>query len=263
MPARPLAEFQDGFAAALLDPGAPVPSSVAGGEAAAVRFAVYRNNVHAGLTEALAARFPVTARLVGPDFFRAAIGRFIPAHLPRSPVLAEYGDDLPRFLDDFEPASSIPYLGDVARIEAAWSRAYHAEDRAPLPVDGLARLDPGRLAACWMALHPSVGLIRSAHPALSIWLAHQGDGEPEAPEYWAAEDAVVLRPGADVIAARLGPGEHELLAGLRAGASLEAAGGAAMAAAATFDLGRSLVRLAGLGAFLDLGTIPNWSQSDA
>ena len=47
--------------------------------APARRFAVYRNNVAAGLIRALEARFPVTRRLVGDDFFRAMAGGFVAA----------------------------------------------------------------------------------------------------------------------------------------------------------------------------------------
>ena len=67
----PLAASQDAFAAALLDPGSPLPDGIttARGRADRARFAVYRNNVFVGLTNALARRFPVTERLVGTEFF--------------------------------------------------------------------------------------------------------------------------------------------------------------------------------------------------
>src|SRR5689334_10493244 len=64
-PADPL---EAAFAAALLDRGAPVPAGVL---ATPRRFAVYRDNVAAALTAALAARFPLLRRIVGDAFFRA------------------------------------------------------------------------------------------------------------------------------------------------------------------------------------------------
>src|SRR5579864_7312457 len=68
-----LAEIQDAFATALLDRTSPVPAFLAGAarHRPERRFAVYRNNVAAGLVEALATRFPVVKRLVGDEFFRA------------------------------------------------------------------------------------------------------------------------------------------------------------------------------------------------
>jgi len=64
-----LAETQDAFAAALLDPALPVPAGVtsARGKADEKRFAVYRNNVAVGLTRVLASRFPV---VLSPEAWR-------------------------------------------------------------------------------------------------------------------------------------------------------------------------------------------------
>ena len=55
------------FAAALHDPGAPIPEGLTAPQGAPLgeRFAVYRNNVHASLVDVLADRFPVVQALVG------------------------------------------------------------------------------------------------------------------------------------------------------------------------------------------------------
>ena len=64
------------FAAALLDPQRPVPAGLIrpDGTPADRRFAIYRNNVAVGLTEALRAGFPVVEKLVGAAFFAAMVG---------------------------------------------------------------------------------------------------------------------------------------------------------------------------------------------
>ncbi|MBP0650496.1 putative DNA-binding domain-containing protein, partial [Mycobacterium tuberculosis] len=66
-------EIQAAIAAALVAPDRPVPAGLEGrdGRPAGRRFAVYRNNVVVSLIDALAARFPVVAMLVGDAFFRA------------------------------------------------------------------------------------------------------------------------------------------------------------------------------------------------
>jgi Putative DNA-binding domain len=68
-----LADAQNVFACALLDAAHAVPATIRGAarRKADRRFAVYRNNVVAGLVDALARRFPVVCRLVGDEFFRA------------------------------------------------------------------------------------------------------------------------------------------------------------------------------------------------
>src|SRR5262245_12312033 len=117
--------LQNAFAAALTDPAAPTPAGLttARGAPDPKRFAVYRNNVIAGLGKALESRFPVTVSLVGEEFFRGMARAFIETNRPRSPVIAEYGDELPGFIEGFAAAASVPYLADLARLEALWSRA--------------------------------------------------------------------------------------------------------------------------------------------
>lgn len=58
------------------DVTAPAPAEIA------ARFAVYRNNVRAGLVTALRRRFPVVERLVGAQFAQAMFGEFARAHPP-------------------------------------------------------------------------------------------------------------------------------------------------------------------------------------
>jgi hypothetical protein len=80
------------------------------------------------LTDALAKQFPVCHALVGDEFFRAMAGIFIELSPRCAPVLATYGDDFADFIDSFPLARPLPYLGDVARLEAARTSAWQASD---------------------------------------------------------------------------------------------------------------------------------------
>jgi len=90
------------------------------------------------LIGALADTFPVTRELVGAPFFDAMARCFIDAEPPRSPVLTEHGDTFPEFVSAFPPAAGLPYLPDLARLELARVRAYHAADATALGADALA-----------------------------------------------------------------------------------------------------------------------------
>lgn len=83
-------------------------------------------------------------------------------------MLIEYGEALPEFIQSFAPAASLAYLADVARLECAWWRAYHAADAQPLEARAFAHLDPGRLEHTRFVFHPSVSLIASRHPVAAI-----------------------------------------------------------------------------------------------
>src|SRR6266571_2046574 len=111
------APFETSFAEALLDADRPIPCGITAHNAAvsARRFAVYRNNVVAGLVKALKSRFAVVDKIVGQEFFAAMARAFVKEQPPRSPLLATYGDDLPAFIARFEPARGLPYLRSEER----------------------------------------------------------------------------------------------------------------------------------------------------
>jgi hypothetical protein len=196
------------------------------------RFRVHRNNVFASLTGALRGRYPVIERLVGEDFFEAAAGHFIEAHPPRSPVLIDYGEGFSAFLESFEPASALPYLADVARLEWLRHRAYHAADREALGSSDLARTASDRAFALTFEFHPSAALIVSPYPIVSIWEtnAHDAETRPIGPDL-GGEAALIVRPDDDVLVVRLDEAEHAFTAALSEGATL----GKAAAKGAEFD----------------------------
>jgi hypothetical protein len=240
---------QKEFAAALLqENAAPAGLTTARGAPDPRRFAVYRNNVMAGLTRALEQRFPVTVRLVGQEFFRGMAKGFIAGSRPRSPLLAEYGDDFPDFIEGFEAAATVPYLADIARLEAAWSNAYHAAEAAPVDLGALAGIGAEALATVRLMRHPAAALVGSAYPVGSIWAAHQGEVlEPVVRS--GAESVLIVRPGAEVSVHVPPPCDVPFAAAVLDGAPLGEAAEAALAEDAGFDFGSALVGLVGLGAF--------------
>lgn len=238
------------FAAAILDPALPPPAGLTTTRGAPdeKRFAVYRNNVAVGLRKALATRFRVVERLVGEEFFALMARAYIAGARPASPLLFAYGDDFADFIDGFTPAAALPYLADVARIEAAVTRAYHAGDVAPLAVAQLAALPPERLAETRLAPHPAATLVRSRFAVGSIWQAHQH--ETVEPVSAAGGEAVlVVRPGLEVGVQILPARDVGFAAALLAGQALGDAAAQALAADESFDFGSALVGLTGLGAF--------------
>lgn len=244
------ATTQADFAQALTDPAQPVPVGLttADGRNDPLRFAVYRNNVFVGLSEALVKRFPVTRRLVGEEFFAGMARAYADAEKPSSPLLFQYGDTFPDFIATFPPAASLPYLADLARLETALTHAYHAADAAPLGLDVLSAIDPDTLPLTLLRPHPSASLLVSAWPVGTIWAAHQGDIVGSVSGH-AAETVIVARPVMDV-GAHVVPAKHSgFAAALFEGATLGDAAARALDADAGFDFGAALVGLVSLGAF--------------
>ncbi|QJP15898.1 DUF2063 domain-containing protein [Starkeya sp. ORNL1] len=213
------------------------------------RFEVYRNNVAYGLGRALAARFPVAEKLVGEEFFAGMARAFIAAHPPRTPLLLFYGDEFADFVAGFAPAAELPYLPDVIRLEAARGHAYHAADVAPLAPSALAGVSQERLFDLVFEPHPSLSVLRSVHPVVTIWAMNAGE-MPLAPlDAWTGEDALIIRPALHVLVRRLPPGGAAFLRALAGGAALGAAAEVAFADDPQFDLTANLTGAFEAGVF--------------
>ncbi len=239
-----LAALQGDFTRALLGGGAQDAAGVA-----PHRFTVYRNNVFASLAEVLRARYPAVERLTGEDFFAAAARVFVSEHPPSSPVLLEYGEGFAAFLAAFEPARELPYLADVARLEWLRHAAFHAADCPALTAAALSAVAPERAGELIFERHPSLGLISSPYPAVSIWETNVRDEHvrsigPELP----GEAALIVRPALEVSVHRLDPGEHLFAAALLSGLTLADAARTA-SATAVLSLPHAIAKLLAAGAF--------------
>jgi hypothetical protein len=247
---------QRAFAGALLDAEMPVPESVTSSHTAAreKRFAVYRNNVVVGLIDALASRFPATLRIVGEEFFRAMARLYVAGYPPRTRLMMYYGDDFPEFIAGFIPAAEMPYLADVARLEAARTLAYHAADAMPLDPGYLRSVGPSALENLRIQPHPSAQIVRSEHPVVTIWAMNAGERELGEIAQWHAEDALIVRPELEVFVRSLPPGGATFLGDLFAGETLLNAAGRAQQAAGDFDLASNLAGLISSGVAVEVLT---------
>lgn len=199
---------QADFTRALLRPDLPTPADIIAPahDSATRRFAVYRNNVIASLSDALETAFPAIRALLGDTNFRNIAGVYCRAHPPTSPIMQQFGADFGVFLDGFEPVKRFPYLPDIAEIEIALRHAYHAADNTGDAAVTLATYTPDQIARFTFA--PAVQLIDSAYPIYDIWnkahdpnyeITHQG------------QSVVILRPEFDPFPHLLSHAEHLFL----------------------------------------------------
>jgi hypothetical protein len=242
---------QDSFAAGLLDAGRPVPAGLTdgAGRPAGRRYSVYRNNVAVSLRAALETGFPAVARLIGPENFARAAGIYLRAEPPGSPMMMRYGAGFPAFLERVEALSGIGYLGDVARLEYALRCSYHAADAPPLDPRRLSCLTGAALETARLTLAPSVRILRSRWPVLSVYRYTMTPGSPKPQAR--AEDVVITRADLDPVPHLLPPGGADFLEALRTGAPL---GAAQAGAAPDTDLSTTLGLLLQNGAFTDIST---------
>lgn len=248
-----LAERQRAFAAALLDPALATPAGVVGpdGNPSARRFGVYRNNVVVGLSQTLKDAFPAVHRIVGAEFFEAMARTYVVTDPPRSPMLFDYGGGFPAFIGGFGPAAVLPYLPDVARLERAWVEAYHEAEASPIDPSVFAAVTPEQVPAVRLVLHPSVRVVRSHFPVVTIWRMNVEDGLAAPVDLEAGgEDALLVRPEAEVEVRLIPPGCAGFIEALAAGRTVLAAFEEALIASPRLDLSASLIDLIQVGAVI-------------
>jgi len=231
---------QSEFTRAIFDADLDAPDGLCNPEGthATKRFSVYRNNVAVSLSEALEVSFPVVRTLVGDEFFKAMAGVFLRQHLPSSPILMYYGAEMPIFLETFGPVAHLGYLPDVARVELALCRSYHAADTPPVNPTMLQNIAPDALLLAHIKMAPSVHLIRSDWPAAALFHANSS---PDAPKpVMQAEDVLITRPEFDPLVTALPPGAGAFIAALMDDAPLGDAIKSATIESGDFDLTATL-----------------------
>lgn len=211
------------------------------------RMWIYRRNVDGALGNALAVRYPAVAALLGRPAFLAVARRYAAEHLPESPVLIGYGAAFPDALADQPPS----HLADVARLDSAWWRAYHAAEVAALDPRRLEALTAARLGALRFIFHPSASLVVSRWAVGAIWQAARAGQTADVTAAEERQSFVVWRPAAQVEVRMIDEARRRFLSLLLDRRPLAEAVEAAVAAAATFDLAAELQMLLGSGLLTD------------
>jgi hypothetical protein len=190
----------------------------------------------------LAEQFPVVRRLAGGESFAAVARRFLATHGYATLDMAGL-QAFPDFLRSCGREASFEYVADIAALESARAKASAAAPAAPLDdavlAAGLAG-DPARLR---LVLHPSVSLLRSRFPVVSIWELNRARRGGVWIERWGGEAVLVARPFQQVEVRRLAPGMHIFLCALSDGQSVAMAAAAGAQVAADFDLAAGLAFL--------------------
>src|SRR3546814_718611 len=138
----------------------------------------------------------------------------------------------------------------VARIERAATEAYHECEAIPLILSALADVPPDRAPMLRFRLHPSLRLVRSPYPAFTIWRMNTADGTPAPVNLSKAQDAMVLRPDAEVDVRQILPASYDFVTALGQGLMLSQAMEAALVTDGDFDLQENLWTLIQMGAFV-------------
>lgn len=161
-----LRDAQRRFAAALFANPAPGHRGLA----------VYRRNLRGNFAKVLALEFPVVQRLVGADYFDMLAWQFQQVEPSRSGNLHGIGAPFANYLRGRFGGGDLGYLGDVADLEWAIEQSLVAADApAALDLHAFATVPPEHHERLRFDLQPSLQLVRSRFPIVTLWHAHVPD----------------------------------------------------------------------------------------
>ncbi|MEW8509920.1 MAG: DNA-binding domain-containing protein [Candidatus Thiodiazotropha sp.] len=257
---KPLSELQQMFCDGLRSAAPPSPvllNEIVDDGLQLERFNVYRNNFVVLNGDALADMYPVIKRLLGAEAFRLPATAYVRDFPPMDRALLLYGERFADFLAAVPELSGLPYLADVARLEYAWTAAYHADDVVSLGQHQIAALPPDGVENLSLRPHPSMHCISSDYPIYSIWLANQGEQMEETISLdEGGSQVVVIRPKVEVEVREVSPGSLALLQSLASGETIGAAYAQAVEMDAEFDLQAFFARHLFDGTFCELQNQP-------
>lgn len=215
---------------------------------------IYRNNYLGNLQGTLAATYPVIEQIVGKEFFRMMMHKFIEIYPSHSGNLHFYGAELGDFVRSFEPARGLAYLADVARLEWVWHRAYFAPDSDAFDVARLASVSAEQYEHLHLLIQPACQVIRSRYPVATIWHAHQPGMSDEfhIDLDSGAENALVSRNDDVVQVNVLSVADADWLERIQAGMPLGDATAATLEQHASFDLQSTLLKLVEQSIVIDI-----------
>ncbi|WHZ18269.1 MAG: Glutamate synthase [NADPH] large chain [Rhodanobacteraceae bacterium] len=233
-----LRELQRDFLAALYAGDTPgLLDAIAGhGLAPAARLQVYRHNVETVQRGALETAFPAVRALVGEAFFAQSAERYRQAHPSRSGNLQAFGAHFAAFLEALPETRSLPYLGDVARLEWLRQQSALAADAEALDVGAFAHALASMQGALRIALHPSLRLLASRQPVLSIWRYALNPTEDSFTPPEAGERVLLWRSGDEVTMSALDAASFTCIGALAQDGTLDDAHAAALSRDPDFDL---------------------------
>lgn len=201
------------------------------------RLQVYRNNHFTALREALRAVYPVIERLVGETFFTGAADAYVAVNPSHSGNIQDYGGAFPSFLNDYAPAHSLPYLGDVAALEWRRLQTAIAPPHTPMDLKALAAVPTETLPELHFHHQPAARAFESRFPILSIWeFCQQTEPKGELDLDMGAQRVLFSRPRLDVEMRLITVGEYAFLKVLCRGETFEVACRAALELEPAFDI---------------------------
>jgi hypothetical protein len=193
------------------------------------RLRAYTGGYPARIAEAVEEAFPALTHVIGHARLHELLGRYLPHVVAGIYNLNDVGGSLPAFVAGDAIAREFPFAPDLAELERAVQRAFHAREKPPFDPAAMAGWTMDEWSSAVLAFQPSVAVVTSKWPIRDIWAARETpveeidielEGRPDRVLVHRAEFQVVCESISDDEAAAL----RVLLAGTTLGHMAEQLG---------------------------------------
>ncbi|WP_127560660.1 DNA-binding domain-containing protein [Saccharospirillum alexandrii] len=186
---------------------------------------LYRNGYLRACREALQARFPAVASVMGDVEFRKVCSAYVQASPPRQRTLTRYGVDFPDWLSTEDCTQANPGLVDLARLDGAWLDCLFGLDESPLTSLQLNQLiQSGGGFPVSLRLPRNARVVALGCSVFDVWMSiRQGEGGVALPTQPEPGHALFWRPDMTVFSRQLDAWEARFYLSFQATDSLDEA----------------------------------------
>lgn len=129
---------------------------------------IYHNTALAALMNTLKDIYPLVCKLLGEDFFRITIQKYIKQYPSRSGNLHDYGEYFSDFLAHFQPLKELVYIPEVAQFEWHCHTLFYAAAHDAMNPALLETFTPEQYDHLHFVLHPAAKIMKCHFPILKI-----------------------------------------------------------------------------------------------
>ena len=234
---------------------------LAGGREIPARLQIHRRHYETSLVSALLEKFSATGWLAGTRFLTEASKQYVRQHPPDAPCIAEYGEGLPRFLQDYPGAERVPYLREFAELEWHIGHIAVAIDEPGIPLDELAAIPADSLPDVRFTLQPGLRYLQASWPVDELLKLYLSETAPDRFELEPTNVWIEVRGArGEFNISRLEQAEFEFRECIMKGQSIGAAAECALDVNAAFDAGRALATLIADNLITAVSTSPGEEQ---
>lgn len=142
------------------------------------RLEIYKNAYVIRLKKCIETDHPMLGKYLGDDLFETMAKGYINNHPSHYTSLRKYCDNLPGYLCNTEPFTSVPILAEIAMFERIMLNSFDAADDKRATIEELKSIEPENWPAIKIDFHSSVCVYTAYWNSVETWQALKDENTP-------------------------------------------------------------------------------------